>query len=237
MATRRDPLAPYRRRRDFERTGEPAGAPAAPRPRRRGLRFVVQKHRASRLHYDLRLEQDGVLRSWAVPKGPSLDPTVKRLAVQVEDHPLEYGSFEGIIPDGEYGGGTVMLWDRGTYVPLPSREGRTPRHGELHFELRGQKLRGAWLLVPTRRRSPGGGQEWLLIKRHDEAATGEDVTATRPRSVASKRLLAEIAWDEGGNVEKAATGDPPEEIQKLLAARPRRRIRHAGSVWTTQGRR
>jgi bifunctional non-homologous end joining protein LigD len=219
---RDDPLTPYRRKRNFARTPEPSGTRRRPRGGR-PLVFVVQKHRASHLHYDLRLEQDGVLRSWALPKGPSLDPGVKRLAMAVEDHPLEYGAFEGIIPAGAYGGGTVMIWDRGTYRPEPSRE------GELAFELRGKKLKGRWLLVRTR---GGAGRQWLLIKRHDGAASGEDITRSRPRSVVTRRLLAEIAWDEGGDVERAATGDPPEEIQKLLRrrrARPRPGRRPA--VW------
>jgi bifunctional non-homologous end joining protein LigD len=215
----RDKLEPYRRRRDFARTREPSGR-AVP-GRGRPLRFVVQKHRASHLHYDFRLEQDGVLRSWAVPKGPSLDPGVKRLAMEVEDHPLEYGGFEGIIPAGSYGAGTVMIWDRGTYTPEASGE------NELVFRLRGKKLKGAWLLVRTR-----ASRQWLLIKRHDAAATGEDLTRTRPRSAVSRRLLAEIAWDEGGDVEKAASGDPPEEIRKLLQrGRARRRPGRRPAVW------
>ncbi|MFB3819071.1 MAG: DNA polymerase ligase N-terminal domain-containing protein, partial [Candidatus Methylomirabilales bacterium] len=226
------PLSAYRRRRDFARTPEPAGA--RPRPRRRpALTFVVHKHRASRLHYDFRLEQDGVLRSWAVPKGPSLDPAVKRLAVQVEDHPLEYGGFEGVIPEGDYGGGTVMLWDRGTYVPDGPDPARQLRQGSLTFRLRGKKLKGGWRLVRTR---PGadGRPQWLLMKRKDEAATGEDITRTRPRSVVSRRLLAEIAFDEGGDVERAATGDPPEEIAMLLARRVRRvRPARRPRVWTS----
>jgi bifunctional non-homologous end joining protein LigD len=219
-------LTAYRRRRDFARTPEPAGR--APGRRRRAPIFVVQKHRASHLHYDFRLEQDGVLRSWAVPKGPSLDPAVKRLAMEVEPHPLEYGGFEGIIPAGEYGGGTVMIWDRGTYVPEPGG------NGELAFRLRGKKLKGRWVLVRSGRGD--GGRQWLLIKRRDAAATGEDITCTRPRSVVSRRLLAEIAWDEGGDVERAATGDPPGEIEKLLrrrAGRPRPRRRPA--VWHAKG--
>src|SRR4051794_12344734 len=137
-------LREYRRKRHFERTPEPAGEVAP----RRGHSFVVQKHDATHLHYDFRLELDGVLKSWAVPKGPSLDPAVKRLAMEVEDHPVDYGSFEGVIPEGEYGGGTVLLWDRGEWEPIGDpHEGL--RTGKLKFRLHGEKLRGAWMLVRT----------------------------------------------------------------------------------------
>lgn len=193
------PLKDYVKKRRFDKTPEPRGAIAS----RSGRRFVIQKHRASALHYDLRLEADGVLKSWAVPKGPSLDPADKRLAMQVEDHPVEYGTFEGIIPEGEYGGGTVMLWDNGTYEPDAQDVGAAIRAGELRFTLRGKKLHGAWVLVRT------GGRKWLLIKRTDAAASKRvDITADKPRSVTTRRLLAGIARDEGGDVERAATGDP-----------------------------
>ncbi|HSJ30036.1 MAG TPA: DNA polymerase ligase N-terminal domain-containing protein, partial [Longimicrobiales bacterium] len=140
------PLTEYRRKRDFEKTREPAGGAA--KSRRRGLQFVIQKHAASSLHYDLRLELDGVMKSWAVPKGPSLDPSVKRLAMQVEDHPVEYNTFEGTIPQGEYGGGTVMLWDRGTYTPDEPKKGedaasavrRGLSSGKLSFTFDGERL-------------------------------------------------------------------------------------------------
>ena len=212
-------LTEYRRRRRFGVTPEPAGE-RRPRARRRGLRFVVHKHRASRLHYDFRLEWDGVLRSWAVPKGPSLDPAVKRLAVATEDHPLAYAGFEGVIPAGEYGGGTVMIWDRGTWTPEQADAGAALAAGELKFTLAGEKLRGSWALVRTRR------GDWLLIKHRDAAASAEDVTYTRARSVVSGRTLAEIARDEGGDVATAAAGDPSYEIRRLIAAgqrAPRRR--------------
>src|ERR1700761_6514589 len=136
-------LTEYRRKRNFRVTSEPRGG--RPSEHRR-LSFVIQKHAASHLHYDFRLELDGVLKSWAVPKGPSLDPDVKRLAMQVEDHPLEYGGFEGIIPQGEYGGGTVMLWDRGTWEPVDDPQGGY-RKGSLKFALHGEKLKGGWMLV------------------------------------------------------------------------------------------
>jgi bifunctional non-homologous end joining protein LigD len=139
-----------------------------------------------------------------VPKGPSLDPAVKRLAMEVEDHPIEYGTFEGVIPEGEYGGGTVMLWDHGTYEADTDDVGKALRAGELRFTLRGKKLHGGWVLVRT-----GGPRRWLLIKRKDEAASkAVDITTEKPRSVTTRRLLAGIARDAGGNVEKAATGDP-----------------------------
>jgi bifunctional non-homologous end joining protein LigD len=164
---------------------------------------VIQKHRATALHYDFRLEIGDAMPSWAVPKGPSLDPSQKRLAMQVEDHPLEYADFEGVIPEGEYGGGTVMIWDEGTYEMLDDSDPAAAlRKGELRFLLNGSKLKGRWTLVRT------GPRRWLLIKGRDKYARTTDITETRPRSVRTKRLLAEIARDEGGNVEKAATGDP-----------------------------
>jgi len=173
------------------------------RKRAQGL-YVIQKHRASQLHYDFRLEAEGVLKSWSVPKGPSLDTSVKRLAMMVEDHPVEYGSFEGTIPEGEYGGGTVMLWDTGTYeleagVTWPEAE----KKGRLRFELHGKKLKGVWNLTRM------SDRQWLLIKSRDAHASKEiDITEAKPRSVKSRRLLASIARDEGGDVDKAATGDP-----------------------------
>ena len=192
-------LDEYAGKRRFDKTPEPRGKIAS----RQQRRFVIQKHRASALHYDFRLEADGVLKSWAVPKGPSLDPAVKRLAMEVEDHPVEYGSFEGIIPEGEYGGGTVMLWDTGTYEPDPADAGKGLRAGELRFTLHGKKLKGGWTLVRT------DGRRWLLIKRKDAAASKTiDITTAKPRSVVSRRLLAGIARDAGGDVAKAATGDP-----------------------------
>src|SRR5436853_730828 len=134
-------LREYKRKRHFNRTPEPAGKVA----KKSGHSYVIQKHRASHLHYDFRLQIDGVLKSWAVPKGPSLDPSVKRLAMHVEDHPIEYGSFEGTIPEGQYGAGTVMVWDRGTWEPQGDPE-QEYRQGKLHFTLHGEKLRGEWVL-------------------------------------------------------------------------------------------
>jgi bifunctional non-homologous end joining protein LigD len=193
-------LADYKKKRRFHKTPEPG--PEAHRSKS-GRLFVVQKHRASHLHYDFRLESDGVLKSWAVPKGPSVDPGVKRLAMQVEDHPVNYANFEGIIPEGEYGGGTVMVWDQGTYVPENGENlSAAIRKGEVKFTLKGQKLSGSWALVRTR------AHQWLLIKHRDKAASTEEITETKPLSVLSKRTLAEIAADNGGNIKKAATGDP-----------------------------
>ena len=164
---------------------------------------MVQKHRASALHYDFRLEAGGTLRSWAVPKGPSLDPKQRRLAMEVEDHPLEYASFEGIIPEGEYGGGTVMIWDEGVWAPMEDVDpAKALDSGEIRFLLDGKKLKGSFTLVRT------GDRKWLLMKRKDEYASARDIALVEPRSVRTKRLLAEIAKDEGGDVKKAATGDP-----------------------------
>ena len=198
--TRRAGLAAYERKRDFARTPEPAPRRARSATRRS---FVIQKHRATALHYDFRLEIGDAMPSWAVPKGPSLDPSQKRLAMQVEDHPLEYAGFEGVIPEGEYGGGTVMIWDEGTYEMLDDTDPKVAlRRGELRFVLQGRKLKGRWTLVRT------GPQKWLLIKGRDTYARTTDITQTRARSVRTKRLLAQIARDEGGNVARAATGDP-----------------------------
>jgi bifunctional non-homologous end joining protein LigD len=163
----------------------------------------VQKHRASALHYDFRLEAGGTMPSWAVPKGPSLDPRQRRLAMEVEDHPLEYANFEGIIPDGEYGGGTVMIWDEGVWAPMEDVDPvRAIKSGEMRFVLEGKKLKGSFTLVRT------GDRKWLLMKRKDEYAKPIDITETEPRSVRTNRLLAQIAGAAGGDVQKAATGDP-----------------------------
>ncbi|MFL5549360.1 MAG: DNA ligase D [Gemmatimonadaceae bacterium] len=197
-------LTEYRRKRDFAKTAEPSGdATRAPAPRGR-LRFVIQKHAASHLHFDLRLELDGVMKSWAVPKGPSLDPSVKRLAMQVEDHPIDYNTFEGTIPQGEYGGGTVMLWDRGTYssdnATSPDeeedaiREGL--RRGDLKITFHGERLHGSFALIRmkfSRDSSSSAKPQWLLIKHRDEFATDEDVVAENMTSVESGRTMEQIA--------------------------------------------
>jgi bifunctional non-homologous end joining protein LigD len=184
-----------------------AGTPqASAKKGRRGACTFVQKHQASHLHYDFRLEWNGVLVSWAVPKGPSLDPAVKRLAMAVEDHPLEYGGFEGIIPEGQYGGGTVMVWDRGTWEPESEDVDGALRDGELKFTLKGNKLKGSWVLVRTK--GPSARPQWLLIKHKDRYASTADVIAEKPRSVVSRKLIAQIAKAPGGDVVKAAKADP-----------------------------
>ncbi len=185
-------LAKYREKRDFGVTSEPKGGTASNRTQSsEPLSFVVQKHHASHLHYDFRLEWNGVLLSWAVPKGPSLDPAVKRLAMQVEDHPLEYAAFEGIIPQGEYGGGTVMVWDRGQWIPEVPDVNAALREGQLKFSLYGAKLRGGWALVRTGL-DRSSRAKWLLIKHRDGYASAKDITLEKPRSVVSRKLLSEI---------------------------------------------
>jgi bifunctional non-homologous end joining protein LigD len=200
MATRKRkaaarPLAEYKKKRNFSKTAEPAGE--VHRRSRRGLRFVIQKHAASHLHYDFRIELDGVMKSWAVPKGPSYDPKVRRLAMQVEDHPIEYNAFEGTIPAGEYGGGTVMLWDRGTFEPEGGggedavRQGY--ERGDLKIVMHGKRMFGGWVLVRMRRDDAGRAQ-WLLIKHRDEFANADvDVTAVATTSVTTGRTMEQIA--------------------------------------------
>jgi bifunctional non-homologous end joining protein LigD len=201
----RSSLSTYRRKRDFARTAEPRGGKGGSSDRD-VLQFVIQKHAASHLHYDLRLELEGVMKSWAVPKGPSLDPSVKRLAMQVEDHPMEYNDFEGTIPEGEYGGGTVMLWDRGIYTPDEARENepaakairRAYRAGKISFTFHGERLHGSYALVRTSRGDEAKPQ-WLLIKhRDDEADESRDITTEVTTSVVSGRTMEEIAEGKGG---------------------------------------
>jgi len=201
-------LAEYRRKRDFTRTTEPRGTA---RKKAHALAYVIQKHAASHLHYDLRLELDGVMKSWAVPKGPSLDPAVKRLAMQVEDHPIDYNAFEGTIPKGEYGGGTVMIWDRGTYTyggddtddPVEGlRQGYAK--GDFKVVLKGKRLKGSWVLVRTRRGDPKRAQ-WLLIKHRDASAEpGTEVVEEYQTSAATGRTMDEIAAGRAPRARKAA---------------------------------
>jgi bifunctional non-homologous end joining protein LigD len=192
-------LATYRKKRDFSKTAEPSGERAVARSDR--LRFVVQKHAARRLHYDLRLELDGVFKSWAVTRGPSDDPADKRLAVEVEDHPLDYGDFEGTIPAGEYGGGTVQLWDRGYWTPEGSNSPEEAlRGGDLKFTLEGKRLHGSWVLVRLRNDRTGGKRtNWLLIKHRDASARSDGGAAllAADRSVASGRSMQQIAAGKG----------------------------------------
>lgn len=210
-------LAEYHRKRNFRATPEPTGKKSkAPAPNV----FVVQKHDARRLHYDFRLALDGALKSWAVPKGPSLDAKQSRLAVEVEDHPLEYAEFEGVIPKGEYGGGTVIVWDRGSWEPIgEAHEGL--REGRLKFRLHGEKLKGEWVLVRTS--VSAEKPQWLLRKLKDEWATREyDVVAERPESVATSRTVEEMAQDPE-RVWHGKTADSAEPIgQKIRGARTRR---------------
>src|ERR1700740_3533906 len=200
-------LEEYKRKRRFEDTPEPPPEVA----KKKGNRFVVQKHEATRLHYDFRLEMEGVLKSWAVPKGPSLDPADKRLAMQVEDHPVSYFDFEGIIPEGNYGAGSVMVWDVGTWQPLspvavdgkyvPGTEAEAVgmlAKGDLKFRLNGKRLKGDFALVKMKGRRPGSkGNEWLMIKKHDDQVVEGYDAGDIDESVLSGRSLAEIAGDAG----------------------------------------
>ncbi|RUO99212.1 non-homologous end-joining DNA ligase [Hyphomicrobium sp.] len=216
-------LSEYRAKRDFTKTAEPSGA-AAVRPAKQ-LRFVIQKHAATRLHYDFRLELDGVFKSWAVTRGPSIDPHDKRLAVEVEDHPLDYGDFEGTIPKGQYGGGTVMLWDRGFWAPVGDKSPEQQlRDGELKFVLAGEKLEGSWVLVKMKNGRFGGKRNnWLLIKHKDEGAHAGDADhiLSLDRSVASKRTMEQIAAGKGRSPD-------PFILQKGRGSR-------ADAVWNSSG--
>jgi bifunctional non-homologous end joining protein LigD len=207
-----DRLSDYNRKRDFARTPEPKGAA---RKSGRKLRYLIQKHDASRLHYDFRLEWNGALMSWAIPKGPSENPDDKRLAVHVEDHPVAYGDFEGIIPEGEYGGGTVMLWDRGFWRPHQDDVDAALKKGKLGFELHGERLHGNWALVRLRARSPKDKDNWLLIKENDDYVRrgGKLLVERETTSVKTGRAMEEIAegrkvWHSGKKARGAAKGDP-----------------------------
>ena len=188
-------LEKYKAKRDFTQSPEPAGDTQRKSPAGKQSRFFcVQKHLASHLHYDFRLEHNGVLLSWAVPKGPSLDPATKRLAMLVEDHPVEYGEFEGVIPSG-YGAGIVMLWDRGTWTPEVDDVDAALKKGDLKFRLDGYKLKGSWVLVRTKGRwagSGGDGRSWLLIKHRDDWSGDVDIAEFAPLSVKSSGDFADI---------------------------------------------
>jgi bifunctional non-homologous end joining protein LigD len=220
MAQRGLDIATYNRKRDFTKTKEPKGR----KLKGGGDSFVVQKHEASRLHWDFRLELDGVLKSWAVPKGPSIDPGEKRLAMRTEDHPLDYGTFEGIIPAGEYGGGTVMLWDKGRWIPQPGKDpSKTIEEGHLHFTLEGERMKGEWVLFRLNPRPGERGEPWMLKKVSDEYAdpeNGNELVDEGTTSVTTGRTMAEIAAGEdvwrsnrsgqkGGRAKKKAGGAPP----------------------------
>ena len=200
-------LDEYRRKRRFAVTPEPKGDAGKARRTKRKLRFVVQKHRATALHYDFRIEHEGAMLSWAIPKGPAPDPSVKRLAMMTEPHPMDYNGFEGVIPEGEYGGGTVMIWDRGTWEPEVPDVTAALARGDLKMTLHGKKLRGSWVLVRTRNR------QWLLIKHRDRFASTDDLTVSKPLSVVSRRSMAGIA--------RAARATPRQQALALAADPPR----------------
>ena len=224
-------LEKYKQKRNFTSTPEPSGdvqlsSERAKKKPQEGLFFCVQKHLASHLHYDFRLEYQGVLLSWAVPKGPSLDPRTKRLAMHVEDHPIEYGTFEGVIPEG-YGAGIVMLWDQGTWRPESDDVDAALKKGDLKFTLDGYKLKGSWVLVRTSGRYPGGSpgssdaRSWLLIKHKDDWAGDVDIATFAPLSVKSEGDFAEIL--AGGNPEiwtsnrPAQGGETGAMFEKIIA--------------------
>lgn len=196
MVNARTDIEEYNRKRDFSKTREPKGKVA--RKSKSGLRYLIQKHDATRLHYDFRLEWEGVLKSWAVTRGPSLNPEDKRLAVQTEDHPMAYGDFEGTIPKGEYGGGTVMLWDVGHWEPIEDPD-EGFKDGKLKFRLYGRRLTGSWALVRMKRRPGEKHDNWLLIKERDAEATedGESVLEENVTSAVTGRTMEEIASGKG----------------------------------------
>jgi bifunctional non-homologous end joining protein LigD len=243
-------LDEYRRKRDFTKSPEPKGKePKArrPQPVKAASRFFcVQKHLASHLHYDFRLEYNGTLLSWAIPKGPSLDPKIKRLAMHVEDHPVEYGTFEGVIPEG-YGAGIVMLWDRGTWTPETDDVDRSLAKGDLKFTLDGYKLKGSWVLVRTRGysrrssrdraagpdRAADSGKSWLLIKHRDEWSGDLDIAEFAPLSVKSGQDFHEIladddptVWRTNRPVEGGATGAM---LQDVIEKAARLKLERAGT--------
>jgi len=213
----KEQLAEYHRKRDFSRTEEPAGGAEKKKTKASKLEFVIQKHAATRLHFDLRLELDGVMKSWAVPRGPSPDPMDKRLAVEVEDHPMEYNKFEGTIPKGEYGGGTVMIWDRGWYEPEEKGGGDEAlragiRKGDLKVIFHGKRIKGAYVLVRTRGYGDGDKPSWLLIKHRDKfAESGGELVETHITSVVSDRTMDEIG---GAEKKRVWHSRPRDAVQK-----------------------
>jgi len=235
-------LEEYKRKRNFSKTPEPEGKVAAKHEERF---FCVQKHLASHLHYDFRLEHNGVLLSWAVPKGPSLDPKTKRLAMMVEDHPVEYGEFEGVIPEG-YGAGIVMLWDRGTWTPQVDDVDAALKKGDLKFTLNGYKLKGSWVLVRTGGRYAGarggGDRTWLLIKHRDEWSGDLDITEFAPRSVKSdgdfEDILAEgtpAVWTSNRPAKGGDAGAMLATIIERAAELKAKRAAHTKDTEATKG--
>ena len=249
MAARKRPtgsLIEYKRKRDFEKTAEPSGKPLKARGRH-ALRFVIQKHAASHLHFDFRLELDGVMKSWAVPKGPSYDPGTRRLAMQVEDHPIEYNTFEGTIPKGQYGGGTVMLWDRGTYEADGGGGEDALREayerGDLKIVMHGKRLRGGWVLVRMRR-DEGGKAQWLLIKHRDDAADANyDVVADETTSVSTGRTMEQITtgrsrvWDSNRDSDDDEAGERKPARRKKVTASRRKKAAPAARGKKTRAKR
>lgn len=224
MALRKSTLKQYRDKRDFAQSAEPDGTEAVAASGKR--RFVVQKHAATTLHYDFRLEVDGVFRSWAVAKGPSLNPADKRLAIEVEDHPLAYGDFEGTIAEGQYGAGTVQIWDRGYWSPQETGDPAAAlRKGELKFTLDGTKLRGDWVLVRMERSAQGGKRPgWLLIKHRDAHAAAEgDAILAEDRSAASGRKMEMIAAGRGRNPKPFMRAKPADAPDAPATKPPRKR--------------
>ena len=224
---RTDPLATYNAKRDFGRTPEPAGKAQSSSG---GDLFIVQKHDATRLHWDLRLEVDGVLKSWAVTKGPSPDPDIKRLAVRTEDHPMSYAEFEGTIPKEEYGGGTVMLWDRGTWAPIAGKSASDIEKGHLHFCLEGERMKGEWLLIRLKKKPGEKRENWLLRKLQDDHAQEGDALVQRElTSVLTGRSMAEIAADRKGEYSLAGKKD-----DAFLAQMEKAASRNAGKARTAK---
>jgi len=221
-------LTLYKKKRSFNETPEPKGKKKSSKS---GLKFVVQKHDATRLHYDFRLEMEGVLKSWAVPKGPSLNPQDKRLAMMVEDHPYDYRTFEGSIPEGNYGAGTVMVWDEGTYQalwhekePVKKQEKillEELKKGDVKIVLHGEKLKGAFALVKIKGREENA---WLLIKKDDDEATDKDITK-KDKSVKTGRSLNQIAEETGGKKKKSAAVKKKKIAPQLLEDQPARRVK------------
>ena len=232
-------LEEYQRKRDFKKTPEPEGVVV----KARGERFFsVQKHLASHLHYDLRLEHNGVLLSWAVPKGPSLDPKTKRLAMQTEDHPYAYGEFEGVIPEG-YGAGIVMLWDKGTWTPEQDDVDAALKKGDLKFTLDGYKLKGSWVLVKTSGRyagSRGGGERsWLLIKHKDDWAGDVDIAEFAPRSVKSDGDFEDILAEDNPAIwhtnRPAKGGDTGAAFERIIARAAEIKLARRSAAKDTKG--
>jgi bifunctional non-homologous end joining protein LigD len=233
-------LEKYKQKRDFTKSPEPAGDARHSSPKGRTPRFFcVQKHLASHLHYDFRLEHNGVLLSWAVPKGPSLDTATKRLAMHVEDHPIEYGEFEGVIPSG-YGAGIVMLWDRGTWTPEVDDVDAALKKGDLKFTLDGYKLKGSWVLVRTRGGGWGGSgdRSWLLIKHKDEWAGQVDIAEFAPLSVKSEGDFADILAQDNPDIwqshRPAQGGETGAMFAKIIARALEMRDAREGTTGTTK---